>query len=237
MLGTGSGGSGLPAVDSNLRGYQSTAEARTEAKYEALLRGIDAKDFIFSYCKRPSSLPPASLSLRETWDTSHRLLMIPAYALHLRLQHSFSGPASPYSKRTAGKPEEVAQDALLYVWNSYMLDQLDGGVSPATPTGHCGGASGLLSAGFGLALICGSFHQRRVSLLGKPLCLTLLSRRSSEFAGTRFRKRGINAAGNVANEVETEQIVHMETTQDSSLGAFCDRFSTVFDCSSIDFGL
>jgi hypothetical protein len=190
LAGTGEGGSGLPAVDSNLRGYQSTAEARTEAKYEALLRGIDAKDFIFSY----------------------------SYALHLRLQHSFSGPASPYSKRTAGKPEEVAQDALLYVWNSYMLDQLDGGVTSTTPSGHCGGASGLLSSGFGLALVCGSFHQRRVSLLGKPLCLTLLSRRSSEFAGTRFRKRGVNAAGNVANEVETEQIVHMESTQESSLG-------------------
>jgi len=178
-----------PGIDTNLR-YQSAAEAAVEAKYEALLRGIEAKDFIFSY----------------------------SYALHLRMQHTFSGPASPYSQRTAGKPEEVAQDALLYVWNSYMLDQMDGGVTPSTPDGYCGGASALLSSGFGLALVCGSFHQRRVSLLGTPLCLTLLSRRSSEFAGTRFRKRGVNSAGFVANEVETEQIVHVESTLDSSLG-------------------
>jgi hypothetical protein len=139
-------------IDTTIR-HQSADEADVEAKYEALLRGIEAKDFIFSY----------------------------TYALHLRMQHSFSGPASPYSRRTAGKPEEVAQDALLYVWNSYMLDQMDGGVSAATLEGRGGGAAVLLSSGFGLGLVCGSFHQRRVSLLGLPLCLTLLSRRSSEF--------------------------------------------------------
>eukprot|EP01043_Picozoa_sp_COSAG02_P073527 COSAG02_NODE_14335_length_1283_cov_1.298986_2_plen_334_part_01 len=171
--------------------YRSADEAVVEAKYEALLRGIEAKDFIFSY----------------------------TFALHLRIQHTFSGPASPYSKRTAGKPEEVAQDALLYVWNSYLLDQMDGGSSrAAVQESRCGGAAALLSSGFGLGLVCGSFHQRRVSLLGLPLCLTLLSRRSSEFAGTRFRKRGVNSAGFVANEVETEQIVHIETTINSSLG-------------------
>lgn len=176
-------------IDTTIR-HQSADEADVEAKYEALLRGIEAKDFIFSY----------------------------TYALHLRMQHSFSGPASPYSRRTAGKPEEVAQDALLYVWNSYMLDQMDGGVSAATLEGRGGGAAVLLSSGFGLGLVCGSFHQRRVSLLGLPLCLTLLSRRSSEFAGTRFRKRGVNSAGFVANEVETEQIIHIENTLNSSLG-------------------
>lgn len=37
--------------------------------------------------------------------------------------------------------------------------------------------------------------------------MTLIARRSSEFAGVRFLKRGVNAAGYVGNDVETEQIV------------------------------
>ena len=43
-----------------------------------------------------------------------------------------------------------------------------------------------------------------------PLRLTLLSRRSSRFAGTRYRRRGVDVNGYVANEVETEQIVEVE---------------------------
>lgn len=37
--------------------------------------------------------------------------------------------------------------------------------------------------------------------------ITILSRRSRFFAGTRYLRRGVNADGDVANEVETEQIV------------------------------
>jgi hypothetical protein len=37
--------------------------------------------------------------------------------------------------------------------------------------------------------------------------MTLIARRSSEFAGVRFLKRGVNEAGYVGNDVETEQIV------------------------------
>ena len=35
----------------------------------------------------------------------------------------------------------------------------------------------------------------------------MIARRSTKFAGTRFLKRGANHEGDVANEVETEQIV------------------------------
>ena len=127
-----------------------------------------------------------------------------SYALHLRMQHNMAprGRADP--------SQTPPRDALLFVWNSFMLRQLDGG--------GCGGADGLLRSGFGVALVCGTFHQRRVSLLGRPICLTLLSRRSAEFAGTRFRKRGVNSEGNVANEVETEQIVAVESTLLHPLG-------------------
>ena len=43
--------------------------------------------------------------------------------------------------------------------------------------------------------------------MGKPVDLYLISRRSSERAGTRYNARGIDDDGNCANFVETEQIV------------------------------
>lgn len=52
------------------------------------------------------------------------------------------------------------------------------------------------------------------STFGRPLLLTLIARRSRFFAGTRYLKRGTNADGYVANEVETEQLV------DDTLGHF-----------------
>eukprot|EP00040_Diaphanoeca_grandis_P023040 m.124783 g.124783 ORF g.124783 m.124783 type:complete len:617 (+) comp29081_c0_seq1:162-2012(+) len=45
---------------------------------------------------------------------------------------------------------------------------------------------------------------------GKRLELILISRRSVHRTGTRFNKRGIDRQGNVANFVETEQIVKVE---------------------------
>ena len=44
-------------------------------------------------------------------------------------------------------------------------------------------------------------------MFGRQLTITLIARRSRHFAGTRYRKRGLNPQGFVANEVETEQIV------------------------------
>lgn len=49
-------------------------------------------------------------------------------------------------------------------------------------------------------------------MLSRSLYVTLIARRSRHFAGTRFLKRGANNEGYVANEVETEQIVHDVST-------------------------
>ena len=49
-------------------------------------------------------------------------------------------------------------------------------------------------------------------MLGRIVYITLIARRSRFFAGARFLKRGVNEEGNVANEVETEQIVFEATT-------------------------
>ncbi|OWM85087.1 hypothetical protein CDL15_Pgr027874 [Punica granatum] len=47
----------------------------------------------------------------------------------------------------------------------------------------------------------------RLSIFGKDFSVSLTSRRSRHFAGTRYLKRGVNDRGRVANDVETEQIV------------------------------
>lgn len=46
-----------------------------------------------------------------------------------------------------------------------------------------------------------------MDVYGSSIELTLISRRSSYFAGTRYLKRGTNEQGYVANDVETEQII------------------------------
>lgn len=43
----------------------------------------------------------------------------------------------------------------------------------------------------------GHWEQRVLSVLGARLTLTLLARRSRHFAGTRFKKRGLNDLGKV----------------------------------------
>ncbi|KAK6187826.1 hypothetical protein SNE40_005765 [Patella caerulea] len=54
----------------------------------------------------------------------------------------------------------------------------------------------------------GFIGQCKMSVYGKPIYITLIGRRSNQFAGTRFLKRGSNCEGCAANEIETEQIVH-----------------------------
>lgn len=58
-----------------------------------------------------------------------------------------------------------------------------------------------------LEVIHGFISQSNVSIFGRPVHVCLIARRSTRFAGTRFLKRGANFMGDVANEVETEQIV------------------------------
>ncbi|RKO83671.1 SacI homology domain-containing protein, partial [Blyttiomyces helicus] len=51
-----------------------------------------------------------------------------------------------------------------------------------------------------------------ISVFGHNILVTLIARRSRFFAGARFLKRGVNDLGYVANDVETEQIVHDATS-------------------------
>ncbi|RZC85936.1 hypothetical protein C5167_026609 [Papaver somniferum] len=58
-----------------------------------------------------------------------------------------------------------------------------------------------------VALVYGFFKQEKLSVSGRVFYFTLISRRSRHYAGTRYRKRGVDEKGRVANDVETEQIV------------------------------
>ncbi|KAM7461212.1 hypothetical protein LguiA_029333 [Lonicera macranthoides] len=58
-----------------------------------------------------------------------------------------------------------------------------------------------------IALVHGNFKQIMLSIFGRDFSVSLVSRRSRHFAGTRYLKRGVNDRGRVANDVETEQIV------------------------------
>ncbi|KAM3238462.1 phosphatidylinositol-3-phosphatase SAC1 isoform X1 [Capsicum annuum] len=80
----------------------------------------------------------------------------------------------------------------LFVWNSYLTHTI---------------RSRCKNTMWTIALVHGHFKQTRLSIFGKDFSVSLVSRRSRHFAGTRYLKRGVNDHGRVANDVETEQIV------------------------------
>ncbi|CAN6980177.1 unnamed protein product [Brassica rapa subsp. trilocularis] len=64
-----------------------------------------------------------------------------------------------------------------------------------------------------VSLVYGFFQQTKCSVSDEEFVLTVIARRSRHYAGTRYLRRGINDAGNVANEVEIEQIVTKEVPE------------------------
>ncbi|EAA16116.1 Homo sapiens KIAA0851 protein, putative [Plasmodium yoelii yoelii] len=59
-----------------------------------------------------------------------------------------------------------------------------------------------------LFVINGYLIQSKISFSGKYVDIIFVARRSYKYAGTRYRKRGINYNGFSANEVESEIILH-----------------------------
>jgi hypothetical protein len=84
----------------------------------------------------------------------------------------------------------------MYTWNHFIRENMQHHVSSDVVDDWT------------VCLIHGFFEQKVASIFNKCFTLTLISRRSRNFAGTRYLKRGMNDRGQVANEVETEQIVH-----------------------------
>lgn len=92
-----------------------------------------------------------------------------------------------------------------FAWNEYLLKSVD------------------FHPDWIIYVTHGFVSQANINVYGRPLYLTLIARRSQRYAGTRFLKRGSNCEGDVANEVETEQIVY-----DASISSFRDGHFTSF---------
>lgn len=93
------------------------------------------------------------------------------------------------------------QIADMFMWNLHLSRPLlAAGRSQLLDTTH-----------WVLPITHGHISQRSVVLSSsRTLRLTLIGRRSRHFAGTRYLRRGVNPAGYVANEVETEQMITVE---------------------------
>eukprot|EP00834_Sanchytrium_tribonematis_P006839 NODE_546_length_6213_cov_1.440301.p1 type:complete len:760 gc:universal NODE_546_length_6213_cov_1.440301:3536-1257(-) len=78
----------------------------------------------------------------------------------------------------------------MFVWNQFLLQEVNG-----------------MNDSFYTKVIYGFVDSSKIDVFGNCVFVVLIGRRSKKFAGTRFLKRGITNEGDVANEVETEQIV------------------------------
>uniref|UniRef100_A0A665WTE3 SAC domain-containing protein n=1 Tax=Echeneis naucrates TaxID=173247 RepID=A0A665WTE3_ECHNA len=91
-----------------------------------------------------------------------------------------------------------------YVWNGKLLERV----------------KDIVHHDWLMYIIHGFCGQSKLLIYGRPVYITLIARRSSKFAGTRFLKRGANCEGDVANEVETEQIVHDASVMSFTAGSY-----------------
>ena len=83
---------------------------------------------------------------------------------------------------------------------------------------------------FGLIIpiINGSFCQKNLELEENFLSIVLISRRSRFNAGARYLKRGINNFADVANEVETEQVLFENNPFDNTLFKISSFLHVIF---------
>lgn len=121
------------------------------------------------------------------------------YDLTRTLQENLTGgdAAEKESKQTAwGYCEK-------FIWNHHLLLPAFGNIVDISQQDDDASASNE----WVLPLCYGFVDQAKLSVMNRTVHVTLIARRSRHFAGARFLKRGANDAGQVANDVETEQIV------------------------------
>lgn len=92
-----------------------------------------------------------------------------------------------------------------FCWNTFMLQGLLA-MHRRAARGH------RMRNAWVQPMVFGFFDQRFIrTRSGERFSIALIARRSRHFAGTRFLRRGASVRGDVANEVETEQIVAQVT--------------------------
>ena len=120
------------------------------------------------------------------------------------------------TKRLQDRPADattVAVDSLDagFLWNTYMIQPLVEFRSrlserEKTALDHSGILTSAIRGFAATVTVPAASSPARISSLGMPSNMTLISRLSCRRAGTRFNARGIDDDGNVANFVETETI-------------------------------
>ncbi|KAG5641928.1 hypothetical protein DXG03_003954 [Asterophora parasitica] len=121
-------------------------------------------------------------------DMSKNFYFSYTYDLTSTLQHNLTGSSRPVDSKWTFTDR--------FAWNFHLMSAPFS--NQEIPT---------LSPHWLLPLVHGHVDQAKLTVLGRVVFVTLIARRSRHFAGARYLKRGVNAEGNVANEVETEQIV------------------------------
>ncbi|CAI5439011.1 unnamed protein product [Caenorhabditis angaria] len=106
------------------------------------------------------------------------------------LSRSFQDNALRTDWKNNGAKNIVADET--FVWNHFLLEPL---------------RKNLISERWFVEIVHGYVRQEYIFLPICRLSFTLIGRRSTKYAGTRFLKRGANPNGQVANFVETEQII------------------------------
>ncbi|KAJ3063072.1 phosphatidylinositol-3,5-bisphosphate 5-phosphatase, partial [Podochytrium sp. JEL0797] len=150
-------------------------------------RSNDEARYIQSFCQVDLS---KNFYFSYTYDITNSLQTNMTNGIHpipAPTPRDGSIPSAPFEPRPKSYND-------MFVWNYFLLQNGFETVDPENV--WC------------LPIIFGFVDQAKIPVFGHDIYLTLIARRSRFFAGARFLKRGVNDEGYVANEVETEQIVH-----------------------------
>uniref|UniRef100_A0A1A9ZB97 Phosphatidylinositol-3-phosphatase SAC1 n=1 Tax=Glossina pallidipes TaxID=7398 RepID=A0A1A9ZB97_GLOPL len=152
------------------------------------LAGYDIIPYIPNACLNAHQLKNNEVllkMLRKTMDTPHFYF---SYAYNLTHSQQRAHQLSAKIKQQKSLMEGIDDR---FVWNKTLLSNF-----------RCSDMDR-----FQLPLILGFVSVNQVQINGQTFFWSIISRRSVHKAGTRFFSRGINDDGQVANFVETEQIV------------------------------
>ncbi|CAI5760684.1 unnamed protein product [Candida verbasci] len=168
------------------------------------------------------------LSIFKYMDLGKTFYFSYSYDITNTLQTNFMRHKLKAYKMQFGKVPSSFQNELYsrfdhnerFVWNSLLLKPILEGENNEIATYE-----------WFQRTIHGFIDEAKISIYGRSFYICLIARRSKYFAGARFLKRGVNDKGNVANEIETEQIVSDMLTSsfhDSKHGFFNNSRYTSF---------
>ncbi|CAH8467423.1 unnamed protein product [Dicrocoelium dendriticum] len=175
----------------SIAAFSETSRQTAFQQYQSSLKQTRVMADEVRYLKLFNSINMASnFYFSYTYDLSH--------SLQYNMRKVSSNTCS--SSNTVRTVKPVPNDR--FVWNWRLIPP------HFRPTHQDPLSDSDLQPDWFIPLYNGIVLQAALSACGAPFYLTLIGRRSRRYAGTRFLKRGINLVGDVANEVETEQIVH-----------------------------